>query len=458
MAAAATPSVAVPPGPAGVPILGVMNEFRRDPLELLTRCAREYGGMSRLNFMGWPCYLLAAPEHVDQVLGHRYREFKKTSNLQTPLLRGLFGQGLVTAEGDFWARQRQLVQPAFHRERIQAYAETMVEYTTRHTAAWRDGDTRDFLDEMMTLTLAIAARTLFHADVSRDAPELGRVLERMMHEFTRSWSLWGIVDYYLPLFSERRYRGLVRKLDEAVYGVIRMRRESGEDTGDLLSLLLSLRDDTGAGMTDRQLRDETLTFLFAGHETTALTLAWTIYLLSEHPEVEERLRGEVESVLGGRAPDASDVGRLEYTGWVVRESMRVYPAVWAVGREPQAALELAGYRLPARSTLMMSPWVTHRHPAYWEEPETFRPERWADDLESRLPRGLYFPFGSGPRACIGRGFAMMELVLVLATLYQRYRFTRATGGPIVPWVTMTLRPRGGVPVRVEAVRRGGGAV
>jgi cytochrome P450 len=297
---------------------------------------------------------------------------------------------------------------------------------------------------MMRLTLAIAAKTLFDAEVDDDASAVGTALRVLQENFLVRFNSLVPVPMWVPTPTNLRLRRAIRRLDEIIYRFIRQRRLSGKEGADLLSILLHARDDEGR-MTDRQLRDEAMTLFLAGHETTALTLSWAWHLLATHPEAEERLVAEVRHVLGGRLPAVGDLPRLKYAEGVVLEALRLYPPAYTIGREALAECVVGGYRVPRGTTILMSEWVVQRDPRWFDRPEEFRPERWQGDLAQRLPRYAYFPFGGGPRLCIGNTFAMMETVLVLATIAPRFRFTAVPDHPIVPWPTFTLRPRYGIP-------------
>jgi cytochrome P450 len=440
---------AVLKGPPARFITGHLNDFGADPLGFLTRTAREYGDFVPYTFLGGRTYLVNSPEIIDSLLTTRYREFIKTIGLRTRLMRRLLGSGLVTSEGDFWARQRRLAQPAFHRQRIAAYGEVMVTYAERMLRNWTAGETRNIHDEMMRLTLEIVAKTLFDAEIAGEAGEAGAALELLMQYFPASqWTLSAFIDGLLPTPGAIRARKAIRRLEGIVFRVIAERRESGRDRGDLLSTLLHARDEDGSQMTDGQLRDEALTFLFAGHETTALALTWTWYLLSQNPKIAEKLQTELATVLDGRAATVADLPRLCYAEQVIKESMRLYPPVWGIGRETTRECEIGGHRVPKGAQILLSQWVTHRDPRFWDRPELFRPERWSED--GPPPRLAYFPFGGGPRGCIGQSFALMEAVLILATIARRFRLALAPGHPVEPWATMTLRPRYGMQMVVTA--------
>jgi cytochrome P450 len=439
------PSTSRPPGPPGRFLTGHLAELRRDLLGLYTRCARDYGDVALLRFGLKPVYLLSHPDLIEQVLTSR--NFIK--HYAVRMNRLLLGNGLLSSEGDFWLRQRRLIQPAFLRDRLAGYAPVMVEHAERLASAWQAGQRRDLCADMRQLTLAIAAETLFGADATGQGPLVHQALVEVMDSFNRRlFSLLRLPES-VPTPANLRARRAVRRLDALLYGIIEQRRARG-GRNDLLSLLLQARDEQdGTGMTDRQLRDEAMTLFLAGHETTALALTWTWYLLGQHPEVVEELSAELRRVLGGRAPTAADVPQLAYTERVLLESMRLYPPAYAIGRQAVEACEVGGYRLAAGGSVLMCQWVVHRDPRWFSEPERFLPERWADGLAKRLPKYAYFPFGGGPRVCIGNSFALMEAVLVLATLARRWRIELVPGAPVRPRPRLTLSLEGGV----EAVLR-----
>jgi cytochrome P450 len=440
----------VPPRLKGHFFTGNLPEFRRDRLALFTRCARDFGEVVGVRLGPIRAAVLSHPDAIEEVLVTQSRNFIKHFLLRQN--RILLGNGLLTSEGDFWLRQRRLIQPAFVRQRVAGYADVMVAYTERLLAGWRDGETHDLHPEMTRLTLEIAAKTLFDADVAGDAPEVGQALTVALASYeTRIGGLYPM-PRWLPTAGNRRLHQAAGRLDEIIYRFIRQRRESGTERNDLLSLLLHARDeDDGSGMTDQQVRDEAMTLFLAGHETTALALTWTGYLLAQHPDVYDRLLAELRSVLGGRAPTAADVPRLTFTEHLVLESMRLYPPVYAFGREALHDCEVMGYAIPARTTVFMSQWAMHRDPRWFAVPEKFDPDRWADGLAARLPKFAYFPFSGGPRVCIGNTFAMLEAILVLATLAPRFRFELVSGQVILPWPSMTLRPRYGIKVVLHRI-------
>lgn len=437
--------------PPGEPVLGHGRAFGRDPLGFLERTRREYGDVVPLRFGPNRLVLVNDPHLVEEVLLTQHKRFAKS--LAFRRIRPVVGNGLLTSEGDFWLRQRRLAQPAFHRQRIAAYGETMVAYTERLLAAWTDGSVRDVHQDMMALTLEIVARTLFDADVHDDVAAFGRAVATAFEHFQRRvTSLWVLAPDWFPVPGWRAAHQAIRQLDHVVYRVIAERRASGRDRGDLLSLLLQAQDEDGSRMTDRQLRDEAMTLILAGHETTALALSWALYLLSQHPGVETALAAELDGALGGRRPTVADVPRLAYTGQVVAETLRLYPPAWSVGRAALQDVRLGQHVLARGTIALLSQYTLHRHPRWYDDPDAFRPERWAasEALAQRLPRFAYFPFGGGPRQCIGNQFALMEATLILATIVQRYRLTLDPPDfPVVPHPSITLRPRYGIRMRLH---------
>ncbi len=436
----------LPPGPPGRFLTGHLRELRTDLLGLYTRCIRQYGDVALLRFGLRPVWLLGHPDLVEQVMTSR--NFAKHYALR--MNRMLLGNGLLSSEGDFWLRQRRLMQPAFLRDRLAGYAEVMVECSERQARSFHDGDRRDIHADMRQLTMAIAARTLFGADVHGQGPAVTSALIAVMDNFNRR--LFSILQLpeSVPTPGNLRARRAVKRLDAILYGLIDQRRAREGD--DLLSILLRARDEQdGSGMTDQQLRDEAMTLFLAGHETTALALTYTLYLLAGHPDAQEEVRREMFDVLGDRPASAADVPHLRFTDLVVTESMRLYPPAYVIGRESVEACALGGYDLPAGCAVLMPQWVIHRDPRFYDEPERFLPRRWADGLLRRLPRFAYYPFGGGPRICIGNTFAQMETVLVLAALCRHWRIGRATTEPIRFKPRLTLAPLGPVELTFSRV-------
>ena len=432
--------------------------MRRDPLRFLERMAARHGDLAPLRVGPYKLLFINHPDLLHEVFVAKDASFHKGRALDQT--RDVFGQGLLTSEGDFHRRQRRLIQPAFHRRRIEAYADAMAADAAATAARWQDGQTVDIQREMMRLTLRIVARCLFSVDVEDEsAREVGQALDALIGAFRIPPSPLRALFQKLPPAhvppSERRARKALATLDALVYGMIAERRRTGdvgdiEERGDLLSLLLAARDeDDGGAMSDRQARDEALTLFLAGHETTANALAWTWYLLAQNPEAEARFHAEIDEVLGDRLPGARDVPALPYTRQVFTESMRLYPPAWGFSRRAIEPVTVGGHAVEPGTGVLASQWVLHRDPRYFPDPLAFRPERWTEDFEASLPRLAYFPFGAGPRICIGMGFARMEGALLLATLGRRWRMRLVPGQRIRPQARITLRPEGGIRVVLE---------
>lgn len=439
------------PGPKGHPILGVMSDFSRDTFGFIERC-RDYGDVVRMRFLYLTAYFLYHPDDIEYVLSTNAKNFIKSRNQRSPLFQRLVGNGLLTSEGEEWKRQRRLAQPAFHRHRINAYAETMVDYAERMVSSWQAGEVRDIHRDMMRLTLEIVVKTLFNADVSADAEKVGLVLSRIVTPFAGQATLKWIMDNRLPTATRQRFNRDARDIDAIVYRIIDERRNSKRDEGDLLSMLLKATDEDGSRLSNQQLRDEVMTIFLAGHETTALTLSWAWYLLAQNPETEKKFHAELDDELGGRLPTMADMPRLKYTEMIAKESMRLYPPAYALGREAINDCEIGGFRVPAGAQVFMFQWSTQRDARFFPEPETFAPERWTPEFGAGLPKYAYFPFGGGPRACIGNYFAMMEVILLLATIGQRFRFSLVSDHAVSLMPAMSLRPANGIKVTVDRRR------
>ncbi|MFL5582127.1 MAG: cytochrome P450 [Gemmatimonadaceae bacterium] len=458
--AAAARRTPLPPGPRGRWPGQLPWQLVWRPLELLPRLAREYGDVSSIGTVrGTPIVFLAHPDDVRDVLVTNQKQFAKGRGIERTKL--LLGEGLLTSEGPFHRRQRRLAQPAFHRDRIAAYGDVMGAYASQRTEAWRPGAAIDVHREMMALTLAIAGKTLFDADVESEAREIGEALTVALESF--HFALLPFSEYlekvrFLP--PVRRFAGARARLDETVYRLIADRRRdvaAGRDRGDLLTMLVTARDTEGdgGGMSDLQLRDEAMTILLAGHETTANALTWTLYLLARNPEAEARLHAEIDAAAAeaaGRPFGAADLPRLTYARMVLAESMRLFPPAWAVSRRALGEYPVGDYVLPENSLVLVSQYVTHRDARWWPNPERFDPERWLPERAAERPKFAYFPFGGGTRICVGEPFAWMEGTLVLAELARRWRLRLAPGYEVEPQPLVTLRPRRGMPMVVEARR------
>ena len=427
--------------------------LRRDAAAYFQKLARDYGNVAHVRFGRFEAYLLSHPDLVRDVLVTRARHFVKGQGLQRA--KRLLGEGLLTSEGEFHLRQRRLLQPVFLRSRIQLYASAMGKRAEQASARWQDGQRIDMAREMARLTLAVVGDTLFSSDIEGEAHELGAALDTSISLFNALSSPLADLYELLPFGPSRTFRLARARLDATILGLIEQRRDvlrRGQDEGDdLLSLLLSARYEDGSSMDDAQLRDEAMTIFLAGYETTANALAWTWYLLAQHPEIAARVREEARQVLAGRAATYENLESLRYTRQVIMESMRLYPPAWIVGRRALSNYEFkhdgARYCVPAGATILLSQWVLHRDARFWERAEEFWPERWQSD-QARQNRA-YFPFGGGPRQCIGEGFAWMEAVLLLAGLTQHWSARLADATPIGVQPRITLRPLGGIAMVLE---------
>jgi cytochrome P450 len=446
---------AKPPGPPAYAALRTLRAIERDPLSFLQSTRARYGDIARSRFFFWEVYQLSHPDYVKHVLQDRHTIYTKQT-FDYRMLKPLVGDGLLTSDGAFWLRQRRLMQPAFHRARIAAFVGMMVGRARGMAERWAvvadRGEALDIVPEMSRLAMEVVTRALFNTEIDTAAgrvSDAATTLNRYVSEHATS---------LLFLLTPESFRGnrgaraAIRTLNEVVDEIIAEHRRRGEDRGDLLSMLLLARDEeTGEAMSDQQIRHEVLTLLVAGHETTANALSWTWYLLSQHQEIGEKLRAELAGVLAGREPTIDDLPQLTYTRMVLDESMRLYPPVWATSRAPAEEDEIAGYRIRPKSVVLLSPYVTHRHPDFWERPDTFDPERFTPERAAERPRFAYFPFGGGPRLCIGNTFALTEATLVLAVIAQRFQLDLVPGHPVVPEPLVTLRPRFGLRMRLRGI-------
>ena len=437
-------------------LVGHLRHLGRERLNFLTRCAREYGEIVPLRLGNTPALFLNRPEHIEQVLNDR-----KTFIKRGDALRPLLGEGLITNEGESWFRQRRLIQPVFHQKQIASYAEVMVNLTEQMLETWQNGETRDIHKDMMSLTLNTVVKTIFSIDLSQQEAKniavAGETTLQYLQKMPGSNPL-----QWLSLLEFRRVkramqRGLggfpherlhqeaIAAMDKTIYRVITERRNGNGNWDDLLSMLMEAKDaDDGSSMTDKQLRDEVATLISAGHETTANALSWTWMLLAEHPQVQTKLLTELNTVLGDRSPTFADISKLTYTNMVIKEAMRLYPPVPLIPRKAARDCELGGYFVPAQTVLLMSQWTMHRHPDYFKDPDRFIPERWEHNLEKQLPPGVYFPFGDGPRICIGKNFALMEAVLILATIASKFKIYLLPKQQIILQASISLRPKFGM--------------
>jgi cytochrome P450 len=425
---------------------GYGPDFASRPLEFLEEM-REVADVVRARMGPVIVHIVNHPEIVRHVLQSNRVYTKQTMSYVR--LRQLVGLGLITSDGDFWLRQRRIAQPAFHKQKIAGFAGIMTRAALAACERWRSGSTVDICAEMTRVTLSIVCEALLGGDAGADAETVGRAFTELNHILIGRLITPLPVPSFIPTPENRRFRANLRILDETVYRIIARRRAQpqGQPSGDLLSMLMHARDEeSGQAMNDRQLRDEVITILLAGHETTAVTLAWTFYLLSQHPEVEARVRAELAEVLSGRTPELADFERLRYTRMVIEETLRLYPPVWILGRGVASDDQLGGYAVGRGGNVVVSPWAMHRSPSLWEAPLEFRPERFAPERADALPRYAYFPFAGGPRQCIGNSFALLEAVLILAVVLQRHRLALAPGHRVELEPLLTLRPRGALPM------------
>lgn len=422
----------------------------RDWLAAFSAYAREYGDVVFFRLLHIPVCLLFHPVEIEQVLVTHAANF--TKSLDYRALARVLGDGLLTSEGDKWLAHRKLIQPAFHHDRILRYARLMTKFVSREMDSWCDGEVRDIHGDMMRLTLRVVSAALFGADVTGKESQIGAALADLMEEFANMATWAFLLPARLPIPIPRRLKRAVRGLDEIIYSIIRERRASNSDSTDLLAMLLQARSESGERMNDRELHDEIMTLFLAGHETTANALSWSFYLLARNPDAEAALIAELRRVLSDRPPSADDLPRLPYTEMVVKESLRLYPPAWGVGRRAKKPVEVGGYLLPARTNIFILQWVTQRDARFFPDPERFQPERWRDDpvRSGKLPRFSYFPFGGGPRVCVGAGFAVMEASLLLAAISQRFHFSLVPDHPVEPLASVTLRPKHGIKVRLSA--------
>lgn len=427
--------------------VGWVTQARREPISFLMDGFRNYGDVFRYSTGPFVFHQLAHPDHVKHVLQDHSKNYPRSKYYD--LMKLAVGNGLVTSDGPYWLRNRRLAQGAFHRQRVAALATPMIDLTRSMLERWQShaktSQPIDVATEMMRLTLSIASKTLFNCDIGGEADAMGTAVTRVFEYLNYRINHLIAFPLVVPTPRNLRFRTALRTLDRVVYSIIETHRRNGVDTGDLLSVLMSARDEeTGEGLSDQQLRDEVITFIGAGHETTAQALAWTFYLLSKHPEVDRRMRSEIANALAGRIPTINDLPHLPYTRMVIEESMRLYPPVWGVTRQVAEEDEVGGYLLPRNSIVILCQFITHRHPAFWENPEGFDPERFTPERVALRPRYAYFPFLGGPHQCIGNDFAMMEAVLVVATIAQSFRLELIPGHVAGLDTIFTLRPKGGV--------------
>ncbi|MEO6590660.1 MAG: cytochrome P450 [Pyrinomonadaceae bacterium] len=427
---------------------GHLRSFRKRPTEFLTRLSK-LGDVSAFRIAGAQAFLVNHPDLIRDLLVTSHSKFFKGRALQRA--KGLLGEGLLTSEGEFHLRQRRMIQPAFHRNRINEYARAMIEFGEKMAGEWRDGDVRDIDKEMMRLTLWIVGKTLFNSDVKDLTSQVGEAMTTIISMFNFMLFPFSELLEKLPLPPIKRLKKARQTLDEVIYKIIDERRKSGEDTGDLLSMLLMAQDEeTGGAMTDEQVRNECLTLFLAGHETTANALTWTFYLLSQNPASEKKFHDEIDKVLNSKPLTPEDYPRLKYTEQILAESMRLYPPAWTLGRLATEAHEFNGFQIEPKSLVLASQYVMHRDPRFWERPGEFVPDRWEKlSIKEATNKFIYFPFSKGVRSCIGESFAWMEGVLLLAILGRKWKLSLMPEQKIALNPMITLRPKYGMKMRIE---------
>lgn len=442
-------SLRTPPGPKGHFILGNLAAVSRDWLGFYARCAKEYGDVVRLRYLHVPICLLIHPRDIEYVLVSNSGNFTKSADYRA--LARILGNGLLTNEGKSWQRQRALIQPAFRRENILSYAPVMTRAASRMLASWINDESRNVHEDMMAVTLQIVAECLFGAEVTGVAERVGKAMQVVTDRFVADASQALLLPFDLPDFLVPARRHAISDLNKIIKAIICERRTSNQPRVDLLHSLLQVRDSEGQPMSDAQLRDEVMTLFLAGHETTAIALSWTCYLLAENPGVEAKLVEELRTVVGEREPRADDLSRLRYTEMILKESMRLYPAVWGIGRRAMADCEIGEYHVTAGTNIFIFQSLTQRDPRFFTNPDAFDPERWREDpvRSGKIPRFAYFPFGGGPRVCVGASFAMLEATLLLAMIQQKFHLDLVPGHLVEPLASVTLRPKHGIRVTVR---------
>ncbi len=431
---------------------GHFRSFRKNPTEFLTKIS-ELGDVTTFQIGNAQAFLVNHPDLIRDLLVTNHSKFFKGRALQRA--KGLLGEGLLTSEKEFHLRQRRMIQPAFHRTRIAEYAKAMIEFSDQMSGEWKDGEIRDIDREMMRLTLNIVGKTLFNANVETDAAQVGAAMTTIVSMFNFMLLPFSELLEKLPLPQVKRLKNARKTLDELIYKIINERRQSGEDTGDLLSMLLLAQDEeTGGAMTDAQIRDECLTLFLAGHETTANALTWTFYLLSQNPASERKFHAELDEVLNGKSLTPDDYPRLKYTEQILAESMRLFPPAWTLGRLATEAHEFNNFQVPAKSLVLASQFVMHRDPRFWENANEFQPERWEKiSVKEAGNKFIYFPFSKGVRSCIGEQFAWMEGVLLLANLGKNWKLNLLPEQKIATQAMITLRPKFGMRMQIEKRKR-----
>ncbi len=432
----------------GFPIVGNMIDFARDPIKFISTLQREYGDVVAFSLLGNKSILVSDPTEIERILLETGKDFGKFA--PSYALRTVLGNGLVTSEGDFWRRQRKLIAPAFHHQSIKKYADQMVSYGQDLVETWHDGLQRDIHQDMMMLTQRIIMKVLFDVDVVDNANEASKSFDAMMQGLGAEMSgLDALLPSFITTSSRKHMIDGVNYINGLLLEIIEKRRTEGSEQADLLTMLMDARDDNNQPMTTEQLLDEIRSLYLAGHETTATTLSWTWLLLSQNPEAYAKLEAEIKQVLDGRVPTVEDVPNLVYCNAVIKESLRCYPVAWVTQRTAVADVEIGGFHVPKGTFIFLSPWIVHHDARWYDQAEAFMPERWLKDKAEQPARKNYIPFGGGPHICIGNGLAMMESVLLLATILQKYHVAVAPDQQIGFELAGTLRPKYGVHVTLK---------
>lgn len=430
-------------GAPGLPVVGNLPEFARDPIKFITHLQQTYGDVAAFSLMGLKSVLISNPQDIERVLletGKHYSKFNPTY-----AMRNILGNGLVTSDGNFWKRQRKLAAPAFHHQSIKRYADQMVAYGQDMAQTWQNGAVRDIHQDMMTLAQRIIMKVLFDVDVLDNASQASKAFDAMMRAIGSEMSgIEAVLPPFIPTSSRKQMLDGVKYIDGVLLEIIENRRTEGSTKHDLLAMLMDARDDDGQPMSTDQLLDEIRSLYLAGHETTATTLSWTWFLLSRNPETYAKLEAEIDQVLNGRAPTADDVPALAYCNAVIKEALRCYPVAWITQRVALEDVEIGGFHVAKDTAIFLSPWIVHHDPRWYAEPDVFMPERWLKDKSELPARETYIPFGGGPHICIGNGLAMMEAVLLLATLLQHYHVSVLPEHTVELELVGTVRPKSGI--------------
>lgn len=438
----------LPPGPDGLPFLGNTHQMFRDPLSFGERCREEYGDLVSLRLAGMDAIQLGHPDHVQHVLEDHTGNYRKGEFYREEL--GLLGEGLLTSEGELWQRQRQIIGPMFHPRRIQRYADTIVQYADREVETWAPNRPLNVTDSMQRLTLEVLAKALFNIDIRHRATDISDAVTEVMHQAIRARQVPLSLPEWLPTPRKIKYDRAVATFDEAVADIIDEHRQRTDPPDDVVTALLCAQRERDS-LDDRQIRDEVLTLLLAGHDTTALTLSYLWYLLGNNPEIQSRVFEEIDRTLGTDDPAGVELTELVLTNRVIKETLRLYPPAYFLTREPRSADVIDGYRIPEGSLILINQWLFHRDERFFERSDTFDPDRWSDGFEEELHPFAYFPFGGGPRLCLGRQFAYLEMLIVVATVLRRFRIELAFEPPIELDPLVSLRPKS--PIRIVPVPR-----